>query len=84
MPYLLSGWQSFFDKSEIKDITAYLRLLANPDDDPAFIRAVTTPKRGVGGSTLKPSAPTPASAPHLPLRSGLRGRLRAPRRLASA
>jgi ATP-dependent DNA helicase Rep len=53
VPYLLSGGQSFFDKAEIKDITAYLRLLTNSDDDPAFIRAVTTPKRGVGGSTLE-------------------------------
>lgn len=53
IPYLLSGGQSFFEKAEIKDITAYLRLLANSDDDPAFIRAVTTPKRGVGGSTLE-------------------------------
>jgi ATP-dependent DNA helicase Rep len=53
VPYLLSGGQSFFDKAEIKDITSYLRLLANSDDDPAFIRAVTTPKRGVGGSTLE-------------------------------
>jgi ATP-dependent DNA helicase Rep len=53
VPYLLSGGQSFFDKAEIKDITSYLRLLANNDDDPAFIRAVTTPKRGVGGTTLE-------------------------------
>ena len=53
IPYLLSGGQSFFDKAEIKDITSYLRLLANSDDDPAFIRAVTTPKRGVGGATLE-------------------------------
>jgi len=53
VPYALSGGQSFFDKAEIKDITAYLRLLANSDDDPAFIRAVTTPKRGVGGTTLE-------------------------------
>ena len=53
VPYLLSGGQSFFDKAETKDITSYLRLLANSDDDPAFIRAVTTPKRGVGGSTLE-------------------------------
>ncbi len=52
VPYALSGGQSFFDKAEIKDITAYLRLIANNDDDPAFVRAVTTPKRGVGGSTL--------------------------------
>jgi ATP-dependent DNA helicase Rep len=53
IPYALSGGQSFFDKAEIKDITSYLRLLANSDDDPAFIRAVTTPKRGVGGTTLE-------------------------------
>lgn len=53
IPYLLSGGQSFFEKAEIKDITSWLRLLANQDDDPAFIRAVTTPKRGVGGSTLE-------------------------------
>jgi ATP-dependent DNA helicase Rep len=53
LPYLLSGGQSFFDKAEIKDLTAYLRLLANPDDDPAFIRAVSTPRRGVGTSTLQ-------------------------------
>jgi ATP-dependent DNA helicase Rep len=53
VPYRLSGGQSFFDKAEIKDITAYLRLLVNEDDDPAFIRAVTTPRRGVGGATLE-------------------------------
>ena len=53
IPYVISGGQSFFDRSEIKDITCYLRLLANQDDDPAFIRAVTTPKRGIGGTTLE-------------------------------
>ena len=53
IPYVISGGQSFFDRAEIKDITCYLRLLANPDDDPAFIRAVTTPKRGIGGTTLE-------------------------------
>ncbi len=53
IPYVLSGGQSFFDKAEIKDICAYLRLIANPDDDPAFIRAVTTPRRGVGNTTLE-------------------------------
>jgi ATP-dependent DNA helicase Rep len=53
IPYLLSGGQSFFDKAEIKDITSYLRLIANPDDDPAFIRAVTTPRRGIGAATLE-------------------------------
>lgn len=53
IPYVMSGGQSFFDRAEIKDITSYLRLIANGDDDPAFIRAVTTPKRGVGQSTLE-------------------------------
>ncbi len=53
IPYKLSGGQSFFDKAEIKDITSYLRLVANADDDPAFIRAVTTPKRGIGAATLE-------------------------------
>lgn len=53
IPYILSGGQSFFDRSEIKDIIAYLRLLANSDDDPAFIRAVTTPRRGIGAGTLE-------------------------------
>ncbi|MGE5467763.1 MAG: UvrD-helicase domain-containing protein [Ignavibacteria bacterium] len=52
-PYLMSGGQSFFDRAEIKDVMCYLRLLANGDDDPAFIRAVTTPKRGIGGTTLE-------------------------------
>jgi ATP-dependent DNA helicase Rep len=53
IPYVLSGGQSFFDRGEIKDLTSYLRLLANQDDDPAFIRAITTPKRGIGGTTLE-------------------------------
>ena len=52
-PYVLSGGQSFFDRAEIKDLTAYLRLIANPDDDPAFIRAATTPRRGIGAATLE-------------------------------
>jgi ATP-dependent DNA helicase Rep len=53
IPYTISGGQSFFDKAEIKDIISYLRLIANEGDDPAFIRAVTTPKRGVGMATLE-------------------------------
>ncbi len=50
--YTVSGGQSYFERAEIKDIVAYLRLIANEDDDPAFVRAITTPKRGVGESTL--------------------------------
>ncbi len=53
VPYEMSGGQSFFDRAEIKDLIAYLRLLTNSDDDPAFIRAATTPKRGIGASTLE-------------------------------
>jgi ATP-dependent DNA helicase Rep len=52
MPYKVSGGQSYFDRAEIKDLCAWLRLLVNQDDDPAFLRAVTTPKRGVGHTTL--------------------------------
>ena len=52
MPYEVSGGQSLFDKSEVKDFVSYLRLIANDDDDPAFVRAVTTPKRGIGQATL--------------------------------
>ena len=53
VPYEISGGQSYFERIEIKDIVAYLRLIANDDDDPAFIRAVTTPKRGIGATTLE-------------------------------
>ncbi len=53
IPYRITGGQSFFERAEIKDLTAYLRLIANSDDDPAFIRAITTPRRGVGSSTLE-------------------------------
>ena len=53
IPYTISGGQSFFDKAEVRDILAYLRLLANDEDDPAFIRAATTPKRGIGQATLQ-------------------------------
>ena len=53
IPYEISGGQSYFERAEIKDLVAYLRLIANDDDDPAFIRAVTTPRRGVGATTLE-------------------------------
>jgi ATP-dependent DNA helicase Rep len=52
LPYKVSGGQSFFDRAEIKDLCAWLRLLVNNDDDPAFLRAITTPKRGIGHQTL--------------------------------
>jgi ATP-dependent DNA helicase Rep len=52
IPYKVSGGQSFFDRAEIKDLCAWLRLIVNEDDDPAFLRASATPKRGVGHQTL--------------------------------
>jgi ATP-dependent DNA helicase Rep len=52
IPYSISGGQSFFDRIEIKDVLAYLRLLDNPDDDAAFLRIANTPKRDLGPQTL--------------------------------
>jgi ATP-dependent DNA helicase Rep len=53
IPYFLSGGTSFFARTEVKDVMAYLRLLANPADDAAFLRVVNTPRREIGPSTLE-------------------------------
>jgi ATP-dependent DNA helicase Rep len=53
IPYFLSGSMSFFDRTEIKDILAYLRLITNADDDNAFLRIVNTPRREIGPATLE-------------------------------
>ncbi len=53
IPYQLSGGSSFFSKTEIKDIMAYLRVLVNQDDDNAFLRIVNVPRRELGPSTLE-------------------------------
>lgn len=50
--YRLSGGQSWFAKTEVKDIFAYLKLLSNEADDAAFLRVINTPKRGIGESSL--------------------------------
>ena len=52
IPYKVSGGTSFFDRAEIKDLCAWFRLWINNDDDPAFLRAITTPRRGIGHTTL--------------------------------
>ena len=52
IPYKVSGGQSFFDRAEIKDLCAWFRLWINSDDDPAFLRSVGTPKRGIGHQSL--------------------------------
>ncbi len=53
IPYKMSGGSSFFAKTEIKDVMAYLRLIVNPDDDNAFLRVINTPRRQIGTSTLE-------------------------------
>ena len=53
IPYKVSGGTSFFDRAEVKDLCAWFRLWINNDDDPAFLRAVTTPKRSIGHQTLE-------------------------------
>lgn len=53
IPYYLSGGMSFFSYSEIKDIMSYLRLIANPDDDNAFLRIANVPRREIGPTSLE-------------------------------
>ena len=53
IPYVVSGGISFFERSEIRDVIAYLRLLINPDDDAAFLRVINTPRRNIGPATLE-------------------------------
>jgi DNA helicase-2/ATP-dependent DNA helicase PcrA len=52
IPYRLVGAVRFYDRREIRDLMAYLKLVANPADDEAFRRAVNVPKRGLGDATL--------------------------------
>src|SRR5258705_7203288 len=52
IPYLIVGGVRFYERREIKDIVAYLRLAVNPADDVAFRRAIAAPSRGVGKATL--------------------------------
>ena len=53
VPYRVYGGLRFFDRQEIKHALAYLRLLANPDDDSAFLRVVNFPTRGIGARSLE-------------------------------
>ena len=52
IPYRVYGGLRFFERAEIKDALAYLRLIANRNDDPSFERVVNTPTRGVGARTM--------------------------------
>ncbi len=50
--YEVTGGQSFFDRAEIRDLMAYLRLLVNPDDNSAFLRVINTPRRELGNTSI--------------------------------
>ena len=52
IPYQIVGGVKFYDRKEIKDLLAYLRLISNPDDDVCFDRIVNVPKRGIGDTTV--------------------------------
>ena len=53
IPYRIYGGLSFYQRKEIKDIIAYFRLVANPDDEEAFKRIINYPARGIGAATVK-------------------------------
>ena len=53
IPYSMSGGTSFFQRAEIRDIIAYLRVINNPDDDVNLMRVINTPRRGVGKKALE-------------------------------
>jgi DNA helicase II / ATP-dependent DNA helicase PcrA len=53
VPYRIFGGLKFYDRKEVKDVIAYLRLIANPSDNQAFLRVLNTPTRGIGAVTVK-------------------------------
>lgn len=53
IPYKIIGGQNFYQRKEIKDIIAYLRIISNPTDDIAVERIINVPKRGIGATTVE-------------------------------
>ncbi|KAF1689354.1 UvrD-helicase domain-containing protein [Pseudoxanthomonas koreensis] len=66
VPYHLTGGTAFLERQEVKDALAWLRAIANPEDDAAFLRAVQSPKREVGATSLAKLAEL-AHSKHMPM-----------------
>lgn len=53
VPYKIVGGTRFFDRAEIRDVMAYLKVVVNPDDDMAALRVINTPRRGIGATSIQ-------------------------------